>query len=269
MDLRGTHILLTGASSGIGEALALALAERGARLTLVARREQRLNEVAAACAGDEHHVISADLSDLDRVQPIVDEATQTLGPIDVLVNNAGVQIVRRMELTSVEDAEWLMRIDTLAPFRLIQAVLPQMLERQSGAIVNIASLAALAPTSGMFYYNAAKAALAGGSESLYGEVRDRGVHVCTVYPGPVETDMATAAIEKFDKDPTKMMPVGTTTVLARKVVRCIEKRKPRLIYPASYAAANADEAQALAAARAFPGITRIVMDNMTPPLSDE
>jgi len=256
--LRDAHVLLTGASSGIGAALAVALAEAGARLTLVARREAQMREVLGRCAPGDHQIVPADLARLEGIGDVVRRAIDGLGPIDVLVNNAGVQIVRPTAKTSVDDGEWLLRVDTLAPFRLIHAVLGPMLERGRGSIVNIASLAAIAPTAGMFHYSAAKAALAAGSEALASEMRGQGVHVLTVYPGPVETDMATTTMKQYTRDPTGPMPVGRADALARLVVSAIRREKARIIYPRSYAVA-----------RAMPGTTRFFMDRMTPALVDE
>lgn len=255
--LQNAHILLTGASSGIGAALARALADAGARLTLVARRKARLEALAEELPG-EHRVLPADLADLEAADRVAREAVDAGGPIDGLINNAGVQIVRPTARTTAEEGEWLFRIDTLAPFRLIHALLPPMLERGAGYIVNIASLAAVVPTAGMFHYSAAKAALAGGSEALASELRGTGVRVLTVYPGPVETDMAAAAVTHYQKDPTGAMPVGTPDVLARKVVDAMRRGRPRLYYPRSYGLA-----------RQFPGTTRFLVDRLTPALVDE
>lgn len=258
IDLNTAHVLLTGASSGIGAALAHALARAGARLTLVARREDRLRAVAEACPGDAHRVQPADLADLDGIAPLVERAVDELGPIDALINNAGVQIVAPTARTSNADGEWLLRVDTLAPFRLIQATLQPMIDRGRGSIVNIASVAALAPTAGMFYYSAAKAALAGASEALGSELRGSGVHVMTVYPGPVATDMAATAVKRYAKDPTGGLPMGSTEVLARRIVKGMRRGQRRLIYPRAYAIT-----------RALPGTTRFVMDRLTPPLVDD
>ncbi len=252
--LHDAHVLLTGASSGIGAALARALADRGARLTLVARREARLRALADEMPG-EHHVLPADLADLDAADRVASRAVEAGGPIDVLINNAGVQIVRPTAQTTAAEGEWLLRVDTLAPFRLMHAALGPMLDRGRGSIVNIASLAAIVPTAGMFHYSAAKAALAGGSEALASELRGTGVHVLTVYPGPVETEMAAAAVQQYARDPTGAMPVGTAAGLARRVVAAIERRRPRLYYPRAYGLANA-----------FPGTTRFLVDRLTPAL---
>lgn len=143
------HVIVTGASSGIGEALAREYLSRGAKVTLVARRRGKLAELAAghesAC-----HVVEADLSDHHHASDWVDAAVAAQGPVDVLVNNAGAQIVGRTVDTPFEDAERMLRLNVLSPFKLTLHVLPAMLRCGSGTIVDIASMAALAPPRGCF-----------------------------------------------------------------------------------------------------------------------
>jgi short-subunit dehydrogenase len=250
------HVFLTGASAGIGEGLARAFGAAGHDLTLVARRRDRLEDLARAI-GDRvrTRVVPYDLAQLDGLAPLVPEAEAALGPIDVLVNNAGVQIVGRTRDVTVEESEWQYRIDVLAPLRLTRAVLPAMLDRRAGTIVNVSSVAAFAPTPGMFDYSCAKAGLAAASESLRGELLGSGVNVLTVYPGPVKTDMADRAVEHFDAAPPSWIPMGTTDVLARRTLAAITGRHARVIYPRFYWIT-----------RWFPGITRFVIDHATPPL---
>lgn len=245
------HVLITGASSGIGEALAREFSRGGDAVTLVARRGEVLRALAAALPG-KSHVIAADLSDPARAVAVLDEATAALGPIDVLINNAGAQIVAPIQTVSAERADAMMRLDLTTPMRLTAAVLPGMLQRKSGVIVDIASLAALAPTPGMAYYNAAKAGLAAFSEGLRGELRGTGVHVLTVYPGPVDTPLARAAYDNYPPM-ARMLPGGRPEVLARRVRRAVLRRKTRVIYPLFYVLA-----------RHFPGVTRWLMDNFAP-----
>ncbi|MCX4247780.1 SDR family NAD(P)-dependent oxidoreductase [Paraliomyxa miuraensis] len=248
------HAFVTGASAGIGEALAKRLASAGYDLTLVARRQAELARVAEQLpAGAKVRTLVADVTDLPSLPGLVRRAENELGPVDVLVNNAGVQIVALTHEVEPEQGERLLAVNVLAPFRLTHAVLPGMLERGRGTIVDIASLAALAPTLGMYHYSASKAALAAASEALRAEVAPRGVHVVTVYPGPVHTEMAAAAVSRYAEDPTGILPVGNTRTLAKLVVRAIERRKARVIYPRAYVLA-----------RLFPGITRWVMDRMSP-----
>lgn len=251
------HIAITGASSGIGAALARELAKAGHDLTLVARREDRLRALADELKPAKVHVAVHDLGDLARAVDWIDGAEAALGPIDVLINNAGVQIVAPTVSVDPEEGERVLTVDLLAPLRLTRAVLPAMLARKRGTIVDVASMAALAPTPGMTHYNAAKAGLAAASEALRGELRGTGVHVVTVYPGIIDsTDMAQAALEKYEPSRlTAAFPRGSEIVLAQKVRRAIERGEARVIYPRSGALS-----------RWLPGPTRWLMDRLTPPL---
>jgi short-subunit dehydrogenase len=259
MSNRPLHILLTGASSGIGEAYAHAFAQRGHKLTLVARRRPLLEKLAAelSARGAETFVIEQDLGKLEAIANVVAKAEAALGPVDVLINNAGVQLVGPTADLSVADHEQMLAVDLLAPLRLTRAVLPGMLLRKSGVIVDVASMAAIAPTPGMTYYNASKAGLAAASEALRGELRGTGVHVLTVYPGIIaETALAQASMKTYGIGRLATMLGGSLDVLARLTVRAVERRKSRLIYPYNGWLA-----------RWFPGITRFVVDRLTPPLA--
>ncbi len=149
----------------------------------------------------------------------------------------------------------MVRIDLLSPLRLTRALLPAMLARKAGVIVDVASMAALAPTPGMTWYHAAKGGLAAASEALRGELRGTGVHVVTVYPGLIgETDMARAALEKYQTSKlVSAQPVGTAAELARRIRTAIEKRQARVIYP-----------RVNTLARWLPAPTRWLMDRFTP-----
>lgn len=248
------HAVITGASSGIGAALAREYAAAGFAVTLVARRRALLEALASELPV-KTRVVEADLGDPAQAQRWLPACTTELGPVDVLINNAGVQIVAPTVEISVAEGRRLLEVDLQAPLALVQAVLPAMLARRSGAIVNIASLAALAPTPGMTWYNAAKGGLAAASESLRGELRKSGVHVLTVYPGPVHTPMGDYGYAAYP--PTlsvRLLPVGTTAQLAQRVRRAVASRAARVIYPRPYALA-----------RLFPGLTRFLLDRSTPP----
>ena len=251
------HIAITGASSGIGAAFARHFASQGHSLSLVARRADHLTALAQEIGPDTTHVAVHDLADPKRAAAWIPDAEAALGPIDVLVNNAGVQIVQATRDVDPEEGERLLAIDLMSPLRLTHAVLPGMLARGRGTIVDVASMAALAPTPGMTHYNAAKAGLAAASEALRGELRGTGVHVVTVYPGIIEsTAMAQAALGKFeDSRLLAAFPKGTEAKLAELTLRAIVRRQDRVIYPRSGALS-----------RWFPGATRWLMDRVTPPL---
>ncbi len=244
------HVLVTGASSGIGEALARPFSSRGDQVSLVARSVGKLETLATELGRAQ--VISADLTVLDSIDGVVDRAEAGFGPVDICINNAGIQIVAQTVDVPVDEGERLLRLNLLAPLRLHARVLPGMIERGHGAIVDVASLAGIAPTLGMVHYSASKAGLAAASEALRAEVAKAGVHVVTVYPGPVETNMAAAAMDRYDAPPA-MLPTGTVEGLAKRVVRAVERKRDRVIYPEFYAAA-----------RHLPGATRWVMDRFSP-----
>ena len=251
------HVAITGASSGIGAALAREWAAAGAKLTLVARRKPLLDELAASLQ-TQCQVAPHDLSVPEQAADWLAAAEAALGPIDVLVNNAGVQVIGPSGTIDIERAEAQLRTNLLSPLRIIRAALPGMLARKAGVIVSISSMAALAPTPGMTWYNASKGGLAAASESLRGELRKTGVGVVTVYPGIIDaTDMGKSGLASYQQ--TKLValqPRGTPEELARLVRRAVEKRSARVIYPRVYHFT-----------RWFPGATRFMLDRFTPPMT--
>lgn len=252
-DRAGAHVVVTGASSGIGEALARAFLARGDRVTLAARRVDLL-EALAKQFGSRAFVHAVDLGTPANAAGLLEAARAAHGPIDVLVNNAGIQIVGPTEASDFAAGVALLELNVHTPLRLTTLVLPEMIARKQGTIVDVASMAAIAPTPGMFFYNASKGALAAASEGLRGEVKRHGVHVVTVYPGPVKSAMESAAREKYvasgavDKTPT-----GTPERLAKLVIAAIDRRRPRVVYPKVYGMA-----------RHFPNATRWIVDALTP-----
>lgn len=254
------HIVITGASTGIGAALAKEFAALpGAQLTLVARRESAMRALAAEL-GAPTQVVVADLTDREAMTDWVDSAEETFGPVEVLVNNAGVQVIAATSEVSVVEGERSLDLNLLAPLRLIRRVLPKMIARGTGQIVNVASMAALAPTPSMTYYNAGKAGLAAASEAMRGELRGSGVNVLTVYPGIIaETEMAQAGLLKYESTPMlRMQPTATAAELARSVVHALRRRRARVILP-----------RFNWLARMFPGITRWVLDRFAPKLAPD
>ena len=229
------HIVITGASSGIGAALARELAKvSGVRLTLVARRRVLLEELAQALPV-KSFVVERDLSKLEGATDWLADAERENGPVDVLINNDGVQVIGRTEAIDVARGEASLHVNLLTPLRLTRAVLPGMIARGRGTVVDVASMAALAPTPGMTYYNASKAGLAAASEALRGELRGTGVDVVTVYPGIVATDMADDALAAYGTNlALRLQPRGTTAGLAAAVRHAIFRKKARVVYPRAY-----------------------------------
>jgi short-subunit dehydrogenase len=185
--LRGAAVLLTGASSGIGEATAVAFARSGARLVLCARRFDRLQAVAQRCraAGSPEVVVRrADIGRPAEARGFVAAGLSTFDRIDVLVNNAGVGWRGRFQDMPEADLVGLLHTNLLGAMLTTQAVLPSMLEANEGVIVNVASVAGFRAVPYSAAYSASKHALVGLSHALRGELSGTGVKVCAVCPAP-------------------------------------------------------------------------------------
>ncbi|OYU14219.1 MAG: short-chain dehydrogenase [Alphaproteobacteria bacterium PA4] len=194
MDFTGKTIWITGASSGIGEGLALAFARAGARLVLSGRRAEALAEVAGRCQA-QTLLLPFEATDLAILPEVVAEAEAKTGGIDILVNNAGIS-QRSLALdTDFDVYRRIMEVDFFAPLRLTQLALPAMVRRGSGAIVNNASVAGKVGSPLRTAYCAAKHAMVGWSDSLRSEIRQYGVSVHVVTPGFVATGIAANALK--------------------------------------------------------------------------
>lgn len=203
-DLAGKKALITGASGGIGAALARGFAERGATVGICARREDRLGGVLAACQAHtpESRMWGVDLADLDGVAAFAQRAQQDLGGIDLLVNNAGMPKRRKVLSLREDELDAVMRLNYLSPARLIMALLPGMLDRARAdgvvrKIVNISSIAGRLSPPGEAAYAASKAALTAFSEALAAELWGEPVDVHVVFPGVIDTEL----FELPDNDP--------------------------------------------------------------------
>ena len=191
IDVSGQHVLVTGASSGIGAGLAEEFARRGAVVGICARRQDRLDEVLARCRAhspDSRRWV-CDLSRPDQVDRLAADAQEELGGIDILVNNAGIPKRRHVTKLDMDTVEGVMAINYLSPVRLTLALLPQMLQRGSGHIINVSSVAATLSSPGESAYDASKAALTAFSESMAVDLWQSGVKVLVVYPGLVDTEL--------------------------------------------------------------------------------
>lgn len=231
------HAVITGASSGIGEAIAKEFAKQGYSVTLVARRKDLL-ETLANSLNVETNIVAADLTDLKNCTNWIDDAIQKLGSVDVLINNAGMQYIDVTTNISDEQAEKLMTLNLLAPMRLINFVLPKMQQKKFGAIVNISSLSAINPTPYMYHYSASKAAIGAASETLHAELKGSSVHVVTVYPGPIASPMEKAARERLKSSIANNLPTGTPEKLAELIFKAVKNKTKRIIYPSVYSMAR-------------------------------
>lgn len=207
-DLIGKNIVITGASSGIGEALAIEAANRGARVAIVARRADRLADVLARCrvSSPTSTMVVADLAELDSLEGLAAELIASLdGRIDVLINNAGVPKRKRTDQMTADDVEGVMAINYFSPVRLTLAMLPHMLERNSGDIVNVSSMGVHMAAFGVSAYSASKAALEFFTEGLYVELGKTNVRAHLFVPGTTASEFSTEKPGNnapFPSDPT-------------------------------------------------------------------
>jgi short-subunit dehydrogenase len=189
-SLQNKTALVTGASSGIGEAIARQLASQGCKLILVARSETALQQLAAQLRGAhavQIEVLAADLAQPD-CGPAIQQQIETRGlQVDILINNAGIGTYGPFETLSPQSEQELIAVNIAAVVSLSHAVIPGMLSRASGAILNLASISAYQACAYMAVYAASKAFVLSFSEALWAEYRDRGIHVAALCPGPVET----------------------------------------------------------------------------------
>ena len=193
MRLQGKTILITGASSGFGRGIALACAAEGAALALVGRDETRLNEVAglARQAGGQATPCVADIADEAQVLASVEKARAALGRIDVLVNNAGMNVTQR-SIKDTSSAQWrqLIEVNLTAAFLFTKAVLPEMIAREDGTIINVASRAALHPhLAGGVAYSTSKQGMDSLTQVTNEEANPHGVRACLLCPGVGNTPL--------------------------------------------------------------------------------
>jgi short-subunit dehydrogenase len=191
MEVRGANVLVTGASSGIGAALAEQLARQGARVGLVARRADRLAEVLGRCRA---HVATcrswtADLSDVDRAEAVALEAWDEWGHVDVLVNNAAIPKRRHVLAVDRDELELVMRTNFVSPVRMASVLLARMLERGAGTIVNVSSLGGRLGIMNESAYSASKFALTGWTEAVALDLYRSPVRIALVTPGAIDTEI--------------------------------------------------------------------------------
>ncbi|MBC6111724.1 3-ketoacyl-ACP reductase [Pedobacter fastidiosus] len=205
-NISGKNALITGAGKGIGKAIAIALAQEGVNVGLVARTQSDLDHVAEELKQYNVKVstITADVSDINSVNKAVESIQNELGFIDILINNAGIgKFAKFLEL---EPAEWeeIIKINLLGPYYVTRAVVPQMIEKQTGDIINISSSSALSPAAVTSAYSASKAGLIALSTSLMQELRKHNIRVTALTPSTTATDMA-INLKLTDGNPDKVM----------------------------------------------------------------
>lgn len=229
MRLKGAVVVITGASSGIGEATALAFARRHARLELGARRLDRLNAVAERCrkAGAmDVNVRLVDVGQKAQTRAFIAAAIRDHERLDILVNNAGVGWSGRAEHMPEDKVDQLIATNLKGVINTTQSALPWMLERRRGVIINVASVAGFRPSPYSAVYSATKHAVVGFSHALRGELSGTGVKICVVYPGVV------SGTEFFDKSGVPIGPQYPASWVANVIVRTARfPRRDAMVFP--------------------------------------
>ena len=242
LDARGAHVVVTGASRGIGRALAFEFAARGSLVTFVARSAASIAEAADSIGG---RACAADLCSPDTVEHLIAGIEIDAGrPVDVLVNNAAVAVVDRCVDQDPEAIRTMFALNAVAPAQLTRQVLPGMLERRRGAIVNVGSFAGITAYPTLGAYGASKAALAQYTATLQRELRHSGVTATMVQLGEVAgTDMMedarrspTIAAVSARLDRVRAMPLQTPEAVAARIVDAVARGARTLVLPARVAA---------------------------------
>jgi NAD(P)-dependent dehydrogenase (short-subunit alcohol dehydrogenase family) len=234
MNIAGRVVVITGASSGIGRATALALAARGARLVLIARDVESLDRAAAECAarGAEAEVVAVDVTDAGAVEAAARRAVDRFGRIDAWVNAASVMMFGAFVDVPLDDLRRVLDVNLMGYVHGCRAALPRMIERGRGVVVNVSSLLGVVALPYGSSYTMAKFAVRGLGGSLRQELRlsgARGVSVCTVLPGPVDTPIFRHAANHSGRRARALPPVYTPERVARIVVNLIRVPRPEVI----------------------------------------
>ncbi|HXA41890.1 MAG TPA: SDR family NAD(P)-dependent oxidoreductase [Candidatus Solibacter sp.] len=238
MKIEGAGVLVTGASRGIGEATAIELAARGARVTIAARSQPELDRVAtaiSAAGGTCVAVIPTDVSDEAQVKAMVGAADEALGGVDILVNNAGLGLNGPVAEIDPADLHYVFQVNLFAPHVATLAALPGMLRGRRGHIVNVGSVASHIATPGLGGYSSTKFALKALSDVLRAELQGTGVHVSLICPGPIATHFVKGA--RGDRGGLPQKPVGApASDVARCIARAISRNTAEAFVPAYYQA---------------------------------
>ncbi len=235
MDIRGKVVIVTGASSGIGEAAAREFGREGAKVVLAARRVDKLQALAQEmiAMGAEALVVQADLSKLEDIQALVSQTLEKFGRIDVLVNNAGFGRLDWLEnLDPLKDIQAQIDVNVMGVIQTTRQVLPVMMKQRSGSIVNMCSMAGLVGTPTYTIYAASKHAVHGFSEALRREVKPWGIDVSLIYPGGVVTEFTQhAGINRKTNAKTPDFMLLTAEQVGKAVVSLVRRPRRMLIIP--------------------------------------
>lgn len=234
VNVNNKTIWITGASSGIGKALCEELAKKGARLILTSRREPELEKIRQTLnQPDNHTCIPLDISDYNTLTEKALEALSTIGKVDILINNAGISQRSLILETDLKVYEQLMAVNYLGVIALTKAVLPQMVERKSGCIVTVSSVAGKIGTKERSGYSGSKYAVIGFMDCLRSEVTEHNIQCLTVCPGFVNTNIAINALtgdgtnrNRADNDNASGISANSCAI---QIIKGIEKNKQEIV----------------------------------------
>ena len=205
-DLKNKNALITGAGKGIGKAIAIALAKEGVNVILLARTQADVDQLAAetTALGVKSLALSADVADINSVNQAVEKALAEFKTIDILINNAGIGSFGKF--LELEPADWerIIQVNLMGTYYVTRAVIPNMIERQTGDIINISSTAGLNGNAVTSAYSASKFAVMGLTDSLMQEMRKHNIRVIALTPSTVATDLA-IDLKLTDGNPEKVM----------------------------------------------------------------
>lgn len=237
MNITGKVVIVTGASSGIGEATAREFAKAGASIVLAARRVDKLQtlaeEIAAMNTGAQTLVVQADLSKLEDIQAMIQQTLEKFGRIDVLVNNAGFGRLDWLEnLDPIKDIQAQIDVNVMGVIQTTRQVLPVMIKQRQGNIINMCSMAGLVGTPTYSIYAASKHAVHGFSEALRREVKPWGIDVSLIYPGGVVTEFTQhAGIKRKTNAKTPSFMLLTAEQVGLAVVKLVHRPQRMLVIP--------------------------------------
>ncbi len=225
LRIQGCYVAITGASSGIGEKIAIECAKQGAHLVLLARREELLAKLSERIRNDygvSCYYYSLDVQDLDSIQEVFTTIESDIGHIDILVNNAGFGIFNSVLHSTLDEMKNMFEVNVYGLIASTKMVLPTMMKRRKGHIINIASQAGKIATPKSSLYSASKHAVLGFTNSLRMEVKHHNVFITSVNPGPIKTNFFTIAdkqgdyvknVERWMLDPDKVARIIVNSML--------------------------------------------------------
>ncbi|HEY9287830.1 MAG TPA: SDR family NAD(P)-dependent oxidoreductase [Candidatus Dormibacteraeota bacterium] len=227
MRLNNARVIVTGASSGIGRAIAIEFAHRGAQLALAARNAEALDQLASSirAEGGVAIPVPTDVTQSAAVAALVETTLKTLGRIDILVNNAGIGLHAPIADADAADVDALFRLNVLAAAAVIRAVIPTMRSQRSGMVINISSVAGRIVVPRIGYYSASKFALTAIGDALRLEEHHRGIRVMNVFPGTTRSSFGENRLGIRGRAAHQRLPPVPAEKVARRIAAAVERNR--------------------------------------------